>query len=130
MVAKSLIINFPVRCQRKLIIDQYPFVAIAILFGKVLRIQSHAQVIFSDPIVIRYGSGVQGDDADNEEHEEESHKTPCPVLEFRIVNRLFNEVGGEIMDGKFQPIVSDSLYLRWGSLTYDPSWFRCQPPST
>merc|ERR1740139_1250603 len=30
----------------------------AIMFGKIVRLQSHAQVIFSDPIVIRYGSGV------------------------------------------------------------------------
>lgn len=65
-----------------------------------LRIQSHAQVIFSDPIVIRYGSGVRGDDGEHDGSEDESHKTPCPVLEFRIVNRLFNEVGGEIMDGE------------------------------
>lgn len=66
-----------------------------------LRIQSHAQVIFSDPIVIRYGAGVHGDDGEQAGQEEETTKTPCPVLEFRIVNRLFNEVGGEIMDGKF-----------------------------
>uniref|UniRef100_A0A7S3DV82 Inward rectifier potassium channel C-terminal domain-containing protein n=1 Tax=Entomoneis paludosa TaxID=265537 RepID=A0A7S3DV82_9STRA len=75
----------------------------AILFGKVLRIQSHAQVIFSDPLVIRYGSGLtQGahdDEKDKEDDDEEADpKIPCPVLEFRIVNRLYNEVGGEIMD--------------------------------
>lgn len=76
--------------------------ATAILFGKVLRIQSHAQVIFSDPIVIRYGGGVAADDNNthNDEEEEEAKRNPCPVLEFRIVNRLFNDVGGEIMDGK------------------------------
>jgi hypothetical protein len=73
----------------------------AILFGKVLRIQSHAQVVFSDPIVIRYGSGVHSsshhDHMDDEE--ESAGKTiPCPVLEFRVVNRLFAETGGEIMD--------------------------------
>ncbi|KAL7568723.1 hypothetical protein ACA910_021717 [Epithemia clementina (nom. ined.)] len=76
----------------------------AILFGKVLRIQSHAQVIFSDPLVIRYGTGVtQGmhsgeKDENDEEDDEEAEKIPCPVLEFRIVNRLYNEAGGEIMD--------------------------------
>mmetsp|Transcript_1636 Transcript_1636/g.2343 ORF Transcript_1636/g.2343 Transcript_1636/m.2343 type:complete len:523 (-) Transcript_1636:240-1808(-) len=74
----------------------------AILFGKVLRIQSHAQVIFSDPLVIRYGSGItQGanDDKEKEDDDEEADpKIPCPVLEFRIVNRLYNELGGEIMD--------------------------------
>lgn len=76
----------------------------AILFGKVLRIQSHAQVIFSDPLVIRYGSGLthgahDDDDKDKDDDDEEADpKIPCPVLEFRIVNRLYNEIGGEIMD--------------------------------
>jgi len=72
----------------------------AILFGKVLRIQSHAQVVFSDPIVIRYGSGVQqtSDENDSDDEESTGKKIPCPVLEFRVVNRLFGETGGEIMD--------------------------------
>lgn len=84
----------------------------AILFGKVLRIQSHAQVIFCDPVVIRYGPGLKesGDDRDasgsgdedenSQEDTEAVDKMPCPVLEFRIVNRLYNEPGGEIMDGE------------------------------
>jgi hypothetical protein len=72
----------------------------AILFGKVLRIQSHAQVIFSDPIVIRYGDGVRGGDSDWIDNDEEARPKhlPCPVLEFRVINRLFAEAGGEIMD--------------------------------
>jgi hypothetical protein len=71
----------------------------AILFGKVLRIQRHAQVIFSDAIVVRYGSGVQMPPDECEEDEETGgKKIPCPVLEFRVVNRLFGEPGGEIMD--------------------------------
>ena len=72
---------------------------VAILFGKVLRIQSHAQVIFCDPLLIRYGSGVEC--VKNQEDCEEGleQTMTCPVLEFRIVNRLSNEVGGEIMDG-------------------------------
>ncbi|KAL3897698.1 MAG: hypothetical protein SGARI_006861 [Bacillariaceae sp.] len=34
------------------------------------------------------------------ENDEETggNKIPCPVLEFRVVNRLFGETGGEIMD--------------------------------
>jgi hypothetical protein len=89
----------------------------AILFGKVLRIQSHAQVIFSDPIVIRYGSGVaegvdydngpdSDDDGDGTEKNGEPKKIPCPVLEFRIVNRLFNEAGGEIMDATLNVVAN------------------------
>jgi hypothetical protein len=81
----------------------------AILFGKVLRIQSHAQVIFSDPIVIRYGSGVQpsdDDDNNNDDDEGSVKKLPCPVLEFRVVNRLFNETGGEIMDATLNVVAN------------------------
>jgi hypothetical protein len=73
----------------------------AILFGKVLRIQSQAQVIFSDPICVRYGTGV----IENEQ-DEETAKFPCPVLEFRIVNRLFNELGGEIMDATLNVVAN------------------------
>eukprot|EP00978_Attheya_sp_CCMP212_P019507 scaffold54819_cov62-Attheya_sp.AAC.1 len=35
----------------------------ALMFGKVVRAQSRAQVLFSDPIVVRYGSGI--DKCDN-----------------------------------------------------------------
>ena len=75
----------------------------AILFGKVLRIQSQAQVIFSDPIVIRHGSGVRVDSVNDHSG---SGKIPCPVLEFRIVNRLFNEPGGEIMDATLNVVAN------------------------
>lgn len=81
----------------------------AILFGKVLRIQSHAQVIFSDAIVIRYGSGIQEhcDETDNNPDDDGvGNKIPCPVLEFRIVNRLFDEPGGEIMDASLNVVAN------------------------
>lgn len=72
----------------------------AILFGKVLRIQSHAQVEFSDPIVIRYGNGIEVIHHDDDDDDtDDILKIPCPVLEFRVVNKLFAEDGGEIMDG-------------------------------
>ena len=83
----------------------------AILFGKVLRIQSHAQVIFSDPVVIRYGSGLAEpgdvDDGDNDDDLNGTvKKIPCPILEFRVVNRLFHEVGGEIMDATLNVVAN------------------------
>ena len=79
------------------------------MFGKVLRIQSHAQVIFSDAIVIRYGSGMQehcdeGESSNDDNSEDQ--KLPCPVLEFRIVNRLFDEPGGEIMDASLNVVAN------------------------
>jgi hypothetical protein len=88
------------------------------LHGKVARVRSQAQVIFSDPIVIRYGSGVMNineDDDDDRSHlsgktsksnpvredsltEHENSQLPCPLLEFRVVNRLHGVMGGEIME--------------------------------
>lgn len=84
----------------------------AILFGKVLRIQSHAQVIFSDPILLRYGSGVARDTEDlgsnsaTSSSEDEAVSRPCPVLEFRIINRLFSEPGGEIVDASLNVVAN------------------------
>lgn len=92
----------------------------AILFGKVLRIQSHAQVIFSDPLVIRYGTGVKKDDGEEAATSmtegggsvisEEQGGSANPVLEFRVINRLFNEVGGEIMDAELNVVANVDVY--------------------
>ena len=97
----------------------------AIVFGKVLRTQNHAQVYFSDPIVIRFGSELSDRSShnssdhmvgeakveeakvvlDEEEGGEESgnglimanqDNIPCPSLEFRLVNRLHDVPSGEI----------------------------------
>jgi hypothetical protein len=74
----------------------------AILFGKVLRIQSYAQVTFSDPLLIRFGSGVSNSNTPNStgsgSDEDNTTPVPFPILEFRVINRLYNEPGGEIMD--------------------------------
>eukprot|EP00977_Amphora_coffeiformis_P011452 scaffold2767_cov177-Amphora_coffeaeformis.AAC.26 len=81
----------------------------AIVFGKINRIQSFAQVTFSDPIVIRYGSGVQVEDAHDEDAHDSSHPSralPCPVLEFRLANRLNGTVGGEILDASVNIVAS------------------------
>ena len=86
----------------------------AILFGKVLRIQSHAQVMFSDPIVVRYGTNGVGNATEDEEKEDkrpdkatkDGTQIPCPVLEFRVVNQLFDEIGGEIMDATLNVVAN------------------------
>jgi len=73
----------------------------AILFGKVVQAQSQAQIDFSQPIVIRFGSGLIPDDVDadaDEDQEEISAGRPCPVLEFRLVNRLHALSNGVITD--------------------------------
>eukprot|EP00544_Gedaniella_sp_CCMP2646_P003330 CAMPEP_0202510394 /NCGR_PEP_ID=MMETSP1361-20130828/53271_1 /ASSEMBLY_ACC=CAM_ASM_000849 /TAXON_ID=210615 /ORGANISM="Staurosira complex sp., Strain CCMP2646" /LENGTH=726 /DNA_ID=CAMNT_0049144655 /DNA_START=114 /DNA_END=2294 /DNA_ORIENTATION=+ len=83
----------------------------AIIFGKVARARSHAQVIFSDPIVVRYGPGVAEATSDDSSSEEEANvakeeRLPCPVLEFRVLNRLHSVKGGEIMDATMNVVAS------------------------
>jgi hypothetical protein len=86
----------------------------AIVFAKVTRIASFAQVQFTDPIVIRYGDGVLNvEDDDNSENEEPEKsqemklsKLPCPLLEFRVINRLQAELGGEIIDATMNIVAS------------------------
>jgi hypothetical protein len=83
----------------------------AIIFGKVARTRSHAQVIFSDPIVVRYGTGVVEATSDDSSSEEEANQAkeerlPCPVLEFRVLNRLHSVKGGEIMDATMNVVAS------------------------
>jgi hypothetical protein len=81
----------------------------AIIFGKVARAQSIAQVLFSHPICVRYGSGVsqptktleqdrQQSSFDLDPDESEAVQLPCPILEFRLVNEFSNQWGGEIMN--------------------------------
>ena len=128
----------------------------AVLFSKVVRATSHAQVDFSDCLIVKYGTGITGVDNDyegssSEEEEakessllfppahihkrwssaealkqprlpspgEESKeggnegpfhykrsKMPCPILEFRIVNRLEGQRGGEIIDATLNIVAS------------------------
>jgi hypothetical protein len=86
----------------------------AIVFAKVTRIASFAQVVFSDAIVIRYGEGVSNVDNDENSENEEAEKSeeiklsklPCPLLEFRVINRLHSELGGEIIDATMNIVAS------------------------
>ena len=72
----------------------------AIIFSKVLRIQSQAQVRFSDPLIIQYGSGVKrAYSADS------SRNIPCPILEFRIVNRFHDQEGCEIIGAQMSCMI-------------------------
>jgi hypothetical protein len=80
----------------------------AILFGKVQRMQSDALVVFSDPMVIRFGHGVSCDcsTAVNCDEELKDGDVPFPVLEFRIVNQLWDEVGAEILDASITVVAN------------------------
>lgn len=94
----------------------------AIFLSKLTRISSFAQVTFSDPILIRYGTGVGSRTEDEEDdhshssqseeltdgsrsldvlpqiHRSELSKIHCPVLEFRLLNKLHGQQRGEIID--------------------------------
>ena len=83
----------------------------AIMFGKVARVRSIAQVEFSDALVVRYGRGVLVEDSDMADDRSAKSASdsstnascnllelPCPVLEFRIANQMYAITGGEIMD--------------------------------
>ena len=65
----------------------------AIIFGKILRVQSLAPVVFSDPITVQYGKGLKTDGNLNDDD------LPCPVLTIRMANMKGDQVGGEVVDG-------------------------------
>lgn len=67
----------------------------AIIFGKILRVQSLATVGFSDPITVQY-------------YHAETNEGKCPKLTFRLMNLKSGDVGGEIIDGNLQ-IIAISL---------------------
>lgn len=95
----------------------------AIIFGKVTRVQSIARVAWSSPMVIRYGQGVNveerrsshvqilppadgvipdlkrdDDSSSSDDDETKLSHLPCPVLEFRVINQLYDQVGGELIN--------------------------------
>jgi hypothetical protein len=100
----------------------------AIFLSKVTRVSSFAQVTFSECMVIRYGSGVgstveqhtpappdngtdDGNSTDSSGDVEAKQATTifkcstikCPVLEFRVLNRLQKQKRGEISESFFSP---------------------------
>lgn len=87
----------------------------AIFLSKVTRVSSSAQVMFSDPVLIRFGQGVKGNH--NPEQESESSDSevegtadetsyPCPVLEFRLINKMHSQRKGEIIDASLNMVAS------------------------
>lgn len=96
----------------------------AIIFSKIARSQSVAHVIFSDTVVIRFGQELMQSPANVSTRNINNHNSftgqffddntgsvtryPCPILEFRIVNLLHDEKGGEILNCKLN-VVSSTL---------------------
>eukprot|EP00551_Chaetoceros_affinis_P005039 CAMPEP_0203673976 /NCGR_PEP_ID=MMETSP0090-20130426/14582_1 /ASSEMBLY_ACC=CAM_ASM_001088 /TAXON_ID=426623 /ORGANISM="Chaetoceros affinis, Strain CCMP159" /LENGTH=531 /DNA_ID=CAMNT_0050539743 /DNA_START=60 /DNA_END=1655 /DNA_ORIENTATION=+ len=91
----------------------YAGAAGAILYSKVEKIKGEGQVSFSDPCVIRFGSGLVRIGAENEEDEldeERLKKTknlcPCPVLEFRLLNHNHRTPMGVIANSELRCLAS------------------------
>mmetsp|Transcript_31237 Transcript_31237/g.36444 ORF Transcript_31237/g.36444 Transcript_31237/m.36444 type:complete len:493 (+) Transcript_31237:112-1590(+) len=87
----------------------YTGAAGAILFSKVEKIKGEGQVSFSDPCVIRFGSGLGAEaDSDEAEAEEEQNQNmiPCPVLEFRLLNHNHKSSGGVIANAELHCLAS------------------------
>jgi hypothetical protein len=77
----------------------------ALLFGKIIQEQSEARVVFSQACTVRFGSGIEQEEIDDEgdDNEMDPNKSierpiPCPVLEFRVLNKLYNIENGAISD--------------------------------
>mmetsp|Transcript_5981 Transcript_5981/g.8706 ORF Transcript_5981/g.8706 Transcript_5981/m.8706 type:complete len:489 (-) Transcript_5981:2049-3515(-) len=114
----------------------YAGMCAAILFNKVSKIQSYAQVTFSNAVCITFGDKVQLDQVDleelklfpkkkinihanyepeyrhqiNEEIRERAEATKfhkCPVMRFQIVNDLCNDDEGQIIDATVKILAQD-----------------------
>mmetsp|Transcript_21381 Transcript_21381/g.32589 ORF Transcript_21381/g.32589 Transcript_21381/m.32589 type:complete len:539 (-) Transcript_21381:467-2083(-) len=68
----------------------------AILFTKTLKSQREAHVVFSDPVCIHF----------RHSRNLTENEKPCPVMEFRIINKLSNKRGGEIVDAKVKCLMA------------------------
>jgi hypothetical protein len=84
----------------------------AIVFAKIARYQSIALISFSQPICVRFGTGVihdtpvLDDDCGSDPEEDYNPRLPFPILEFRIINQLSREKGGEIMNASVSVVAS------------------------
>jgi hypothetical protein len=101
--------------------------ASAIFIGKMARFQSIAHIYFSDKICIKYGTAAALDADDDDEDDvtnvetmdqytdttsapdADSNDHPFPVLEFRMMNLLSRERGGEILNAHVT-VVASVLY--------------------
>jgi hypothetical protein len=97
----------------------------AVIFGKITRILSKAKLVWSDPIVVRFGLGVlienksmdvktkKDDDGkigptagilknitekNNEEDDDDDTQLPCPMLESRVANQWWDRQGAKLAD--------------------------------
>lgn len=87
----------------------YAGAAGAILYSKVDKIKGEGQVSFSQPCVIRFGTGlirVRVEDEDKEGDKPDNDLCPCPVLEFRILNHNHHTSKGVIANSELRCLAS------------------------
>lgn len=78
----------------------------AIMFTKMYQVKYYARVEFSQPAVVRFGSGLMlnNDDgeSDSDDNDDDTPATPprvvCPLLEFRILNSLHHLENASMAD--------------------------------
>lgn len=108
----------------------YSGICTALLFGKVGRIESYAQVLFSNMICVQLSdvpsqsSGNEdslnrlatkrakvkdGNEDDVPQVLEKEILVPCPVLVFQVINELANALGGEILDASLKALVKTEV---------------------
>jgi len=89
------------------------------MLEKVSRINSEAEIIFSYPICVRYGKGLtrlEGNIRENKNRQDaerrdsnratDLQRSPCPILEFRVVNKQSNVKGGEIINASVNVVAT------------------------
>lgn len=83
----------------------------AVILGKIMRYNAIASVVWSDPMVLRYGQGAvvaeipetqdsYEDVNDGQEDSNDEDEIPFPVLEFRVANSAFAREGCEIAQAR------------------------------
>jgi hypothetical protein len=75
----------------------------AIIFSKLTRFQRNARVVFSSPLIFKYGSGLRTSNDTTDEPEEDD--IPFPIVEFRVVNQNRNG-GGEVLNARVKCVAS------------------------
>ncbi len=86
----------------------------AIIFGKLTRFQSNAQLTFSSILPVQFGEGYIDHDSeedtvvtgDSSKDTSKGSRIPCPVLKFRIANELNSNRRGEIIDAELNVVAT------------------------
>ncbi|KAL7507628.1 hypothetical protein ACHAXN_004774 [Cyclotella atomus] len=121
----------------------YAGMCAAILFGKVNRVQCHANVEFSNAVCLLYDLETENDwvDHNNSDSDDDIDDDPvnymrpnvlnslgkkktkeastvgCPVLKFQVVNEHCNKEGGDIVDA-FMKVVGVKTKTQNGKITH------------